>query len=210
MSRSTPARTGPTRSRTARPTTPADTTRERILRATAQVLAERGYARTRLGEVAERAGLRPPAVYYYFDSRDDLVSEVMRVGQQRVRKHVEEAIASDLGDVASQVAAGIEAHLRIQLELSDFAAAVTRNAGHVPPPVRQALNEQSEAYHDLWRRLLRRAHEEELLLPDLDPSIARMLLIGALNWAVEWWTADRDLDALVQDTQSFMGQALFR
>lgn len=183
-------------------------TRERLLRSTAAVLAERGYGQTRLGEVADRAGLRPPAVYYYFSSRDELVAEVMRVGQQRVREHVEAAILG-AGDVRSQVGAAVEAHLRIQLELSDFATAVTRNAGHVPDLVRTALQEQSEAYHDTWRGLLRRASTSGVLRADLDPTIARMLVIGALNWAAEWWTEQRSLDALVSATREFVDAALF-
>ena len=183
-------------------------TRERLLRATAAVLAERGYGQTRLGDVAGRAGLRAPAVYYYFSSRDELVAEVMRVGQQRVREHVEAAIEG-LVDVRAQVGAAVEAHLRIQLELSDFATAVTRNAGHVPDPVREALQEQSEAYHDTWRRLLRRASDEGALRPGVDASLARMLVIGALNWAAEWWAGQRSLEALIDSTRRFIDSALF-
>ena len=35
----------------------------------AKVLAEGGYAGTRLGEIAEVAGIQPPAIYYHFESR---------------------------------------------------------------------------------------------------------------------------------------------
>ncbi len=184
------------------------TTRERLLRTTALVLAERGYGRTRLGEVAARAGLRPPAVYHYFDSREDLVAEVMRAGQQRVHEHVAAAIA-DVSGVREQVGAAVEAHLRIELDLSAFARAVTRNAGHVPPVVRLALKQQSAAYHDTWRRLLTRAREEGLLRPDLELTVARMLVVGALNWAVEWWPVDGSLSAMVETTRSFVDHALF-
>lgn len=172
-------------------------TRERLLRAAAALLAERGYAQLRLGDIAARAGIRPPAVYYYFDSRDDLVAEVMHAGQQRVREHVELAIEAASGTWMDRVDAAVAAHLRIELELSDFAAAVSRNAGHVPARVRQALQEHSEAYHETWRRLLGSARAAGELRADLDPSVARMLVIGALNWAVEWWPGGLPADALV-------------
>jgi AcrR family transcriptional regulator len=186
----------------------ADTTRERLLRAAAAVLAERGYGQTRLGEVASRAGLRPPAVYYYFDSRDDLVAEVMRVGQRRAREHVEDAVRATAGGWLDRVDAAVEAHLRIQLELSDFAAAVTRNAGHVPAPVRAALQEESDGYHDTWRRLLAGARRAGELRDDLDPTVARMLVIGALNWAVEWWRPELSVDAVVATACRMIHQAL--
>jgi len=190
------------------PVTATDTTRERLLRVTAASLAERGYAQTRLGDVAERAGLRPPAVYYYFSSRDQLVAEVMRVGQERVRDHVAAAVAATDGTCLDRIDAAVEAHLRIQLDLSDFAAAVTRNAGHVPPPVREALREASTAYHDTWRRLIFDARRAGQMRADLDPTIARMLIIGALNWAVEWWTSDRSIDDLIATTRAWVRRAL--
>lgn len=188
----------------------SDATRDRILTAAAAALSAKGYSESRLSEIAASANLRPPAVYYYFDSRDDLIAEVMRVGQVRVREHVENAIQKlPLGaDPLSRVDAAIEAHLRVQLELSDFANAVTRNAGHVPPAVHKALQRESEAYHSVWRELLREARQAGQIRADLDETIARMLVIGALNWAAEWWTAGLPIEHLVTQAQSLIRSAL--
>jgi TetR/AcrR family transcriptional regulator, cholesterol catabolism regulator len=192
------------------PRSRSDLTRERILAAAAATLGARGYSESRLADIAKAAELRPPAVYYYFDSRDDLIAEVMRVGQVLVREHVENAIdlLAPSTSPIDRVTAAVEAHLRVQLELSDFAHAVTRNAGHVPPPVRETLQRESDAYHELWRTLLHDAETAGQLRADLDPTIARMLVIGALNWAAEWWADDRDLDALIASAQSMVRAAL--
>ena len=42
----------------------------------------------------------------------------------------------------------------------------------------------------------------------LDPAVARMLIIGALNWAVEWWPPDRPVDELVETSRTWMTAAL--
>src|SRR4051794_35543136 len=47
-------------------------TRERILDAAAHVLSRKGYAGTRLGNIAEQAQLQAPAIYYYWPSREEL------------------------------------------------------------------------------------------------------------------------------------------
>jgi TetR/AcrR family transcriptional regulator, cholesterol catabolism regulator len=47
-------------------------TRSRILDAAAHVLSVKGYAGTRLSDVADYAELQAPAIYYYFASREDL------------------------------------------------------------------------------------------------------------------------------------------
>lgn len=48
-----------------------------ILRAAAEVITERGLAATRIADVAERAGTSAPAVLYWFDSREQLLTEAL-------------------------------------------------------------------------------------------------------------------------------------
>lgn len=51
--------------------------RPQILAAAAEVIAERGVAATRIADVAERAGVSPPAVLYWFDSKEQLLAEAL-------------------------------------------------------------------------------------------------------------------------------------
>jgi AcrR family transcriptional regulator len=69
-------------------------TRERILDAAAHVLSRKGYAGTRLTDVADQAGLQAPAIYYYFPSREDLIEEVMWSGITRMHEHVRDVLAA--------------------------------------------------------------------------------------------------------------------
>jgi AcrR family transcriptional regulator len=48
-----------------------------ILRAAAQVITEKGMSATRIADVAERAGTSAPAVLYWFDTREQLLSEAL-------------------------------------------------------------------------------------------------------------------------------------
>jgi AcrR family transcriptional regulator len=50
----------------------ADQRREQMLRAALDVIAERGYADSRIADVAERAGTSPALVIYYFKTKDQL------------------------------------------------------------------------------------------------------------------------------------------
>lgn len=51
--------------------------RPQILRAAAEVITERGLAGTRVIDVAERAGTSAPAVLYWFESRERLLTEAL-------------------------------------------------------------------------------------------------------------------------------------
>src|ERR1700756_1920567 len=55
--------------------------REQILQAALAVIVERGYADTRIADVAERAGTSPALVIYYFKTRDQLLTEAIRYSE---------------------------------------------------------------------------------------------------------------------------------
>jgi AcrR family transcriptional regulator len=70
----------------------ADQRRAQMLHAALEVISERGYADTRIADVAERAGVSPALVIYYFKTKDHLLTEAIRyyeehwytVGQRRM------------------------------------------------------------------------------------------------------------------------------
>jgi TetR/AcrR family transcriptional regulator, cholesterol catabolism regulator len=186
-------------------TGPADTksarTRQRILDSAAHVLSRRGYAGTRLTDVAEVAEIQAPAIYYYFASRDDLIEEVMWSGISHMREHVQAQLDAlpDSVSALDRIEVAVESHLRYQLEISDYTTAAIRNAGQIPEQIRLRYSAEANKYGEIWRKLIKEAADERSLDPALDPRAARMLVLGALNWAAEWWNPRRgSLDQLIR------------
>ena len=62
---------------------PADNRRQDMLRAALHVIAARGFADTRIADVAERAGTSPALVIYYFQSKENLLTEAIRLAEDR-------------------------------------------------------------------------------------------------------------------------------
>lgn len=168
-------------------------TRERILDATAKVLSRKGYAGTRLSDVAEAADLQAPALYYYFSSRDELIEEVVRLGQQRARQHVQEALDALPSEASPmhRLCTAIEQHLRVVLELSDYTTAAIRNVGQLPENIRHRMLAEQREYGKLWEELITAVKSDGMIDPQIDLLAVRMLIVGALNWAPEWWNPHR-------------------
>ncbi|MCV7412609.1 TetR family transcriptional regulator [Mycobacterium florentinum] len=186
-------------------------TRRRILDAAAHVLSAKGYAGLRLNDVAAQAELQAPAIYYYYPSRDDLIEEVMWAGIADMREHVIAMLDGLPDDVCAldRLLAAVEAHLRHELEISDYTTAAIRNAGQVPPAIRKRQLLEEQRYGEIWRRLINDMARSGALRADLDLYLAQMLVLGALNWAVEWWDPRRgSLDTVVANAQSFVRHAL--
>ncbi|HEX9032963.1 MAG TPA: TetR family transcriptional regulator, partial [Streptosporangiaceae bacterium] len=56
----------------------ADQRRGQMLTAALDVISERGFADTRIADIAERIGISPALVIYYFKTKDQLLTEAIR------------------------------------------------------------------------------------------------------------------------------------
>src|SRR5215472_10822552 len=56
----------------------AEARRGQMLRAALDVISERGFAETRIADIAERIGISPALVIYYFRTKDQLLTEAIR------------------------------------------------------------------------------------------------------------------------------------
>ncbi|MCR8899910.1 TetR/AcrR family transcriptional regulator [Gordonia sp. GONU] len=189
----------------------SERTRERILDAAAQVLSQKGYAGLRLTDVAEVAELQAPAIYYYFDSRDTLVEEVMWFGLADMRQHLAAALDAlpDGTDPLEKILVAVEAHLRHELEISAYTTASIRNAGQLPEKIGKRQAAEETKYGKIWKSLMVTAYEEGAIRQDLDLYMLQMLVLGSLNWAAEWWTPRRgNIDKVVANAQAFVRGAL--
>lgn len=194
----------PARARAEAADSKSQRTRARILDAAAQVLSVKGFAGTRLTDVAEFAELQAPAIYYYFPSREDLIEEVMYAGISEMRQHLQKTL-DELPDGTppmDKIMAAVESHLRHELELSDYTTASIRNSGQIPEHLQTRQKKEESAYGRIWQRLFTEAVAEGELRDDVDPRMARLLVIGALNWAAEWWNPSRgSVDTVVATAQ---------
>jgi len=197
------------RSVTKEPTaqTKSERTRERLLAAAATTLSRLGYAGMRLVDVGEEAGVQAPAIYYYWQSREQLIEEVITVGTVRLREFVKAALADAPSDASAldRIDIAVEAHLRQLMSESAFAHAVIRNIGQVPDSIRTQQIVEERAYARIWKKLFADAKSSGELRSELEPDVAQLLIIGLLNWATEWYSPKRSsLDEVVATAQSIV------
>jgi TetR/AcrR family transcriptional regulator len=69
--------------------------REALLRAARELMNEKGFSRVTAREVADRAGVKPALVNYYFGGKDDLLREVILRLSEEMRDRLASAVASE-------------------------------------------------------------------------------------------------------------------
>jgi AcrR family transcriptional regulator len=168
----------------------AEVTRQGILEAAARIFRRDGYAAARLTDIAAEVGMKAGSLYYHFGSREALVEEVMAVGTRRTHQAVKEALAAlpRESSALARLEAAIRRHLVMVLAQEDIASATIKLIWQAPQAVRHTVLVEQRAYGDLWRDLLREAAAAGAIRDDVDLSVVRMAIMGALNWAADWYS----------------------
>jgi len=174
-------------------TADAPDTRYRILLEAARLFRHHGYAGTTLRDIAEATGLKAGSLYYHFDSKEQIVSEVLEKGTEILTDTVKARIDAvpETAPWRDRIAAGIDGHLWGILHHSDFMSANIRIYGQIPATARNRHRIGRRAYSDYWDRLLDAALASGELRKDTNTAMIRLFVIGALNWTVEWYNPQR-------------------
>lgn len=169
--------------------TKAETSRRQVLSAAARLMRQQGYSATTLRQIADSVGLKAGSIYYHFDSKEQIIDEILDLGITTVHSAVERAIEArgPNAPARERIEAAVTAHLRALFEHGDFASVNMRIYGLIPEEIRERNTRRREAYAALWDGLFQRAQAEGLIAKPLNRRIIRLILIGALNWTVEWF-----------------------
>ena len=164
-----------------------------ILDAGAWLLRHRGYEATTTRAIAERVGIKAGSIYHHFPSKDAIVQQVLDEGVRVVLRDVTAALDALPGDTGplEKVEAAIKAHLRSSLENSDYTSASIRAFAFLPEQLRRNCRVERRRYEDIWQNLVLEADRAGCIPPGVSLDAARLLLLGAVNWAGEWYRPDR-------------------
>lgn len=181
--------------------TKSDLTRERIVAAAAYVLAHRGYAGTKLSDIAARAGLRAGSLYYHFADRDALVDHVVQQGVAETERRVVAALdALPAGsDPLVRLQTAVRAHLEAILDIGDVSSAGLQLLRQLPPELQRRYRAAQRSYGLVWDEVIRAGQAAGAIRSDMDPVRLRLFVIGQLNWVAEWPVSARGRRAELLD-----------
>ena len=173
-----------------------------ILDAAAQLLRSRSYEGLTVRALADSVGIKSGSIYHHFASKDEIVGEVVVEGVRVVLEAVQAALAALPLDATprQRLEVAVKHHLLSSLEHSNYTSASIRSFAYLPPTVQATCKLARRRYEDLWRALIQSALDGGLLAPGVSPESVRLLLLGAVNWAGEWYRQDKmDIDTIAHD-----------
>lgn len=173
-----------------------------ILEVATRLFYEKGYHETTLADIAEVIGFTKPAIYYYYDSKEDLLFEIrdriVRAALDRVR----EIIAAE-EDPLRRLRAILRNHLGTLLANAEANIVFHEERGVLSEEREESIRQHERRYDRLIREVYA-AGVAEGRFRDVDPTIAVGMLLGACNWTYRWF---REGGAVSEDdvTDSILG-----
>src|SRR3954465_15752991 len=156
-------------------------TRERIVGAAIDQLADGGYASANVHTVALRAGVATGTLYRHFPSKSGLFAEVFRRASARELAVMAETAAHDELPARERIAVGAETFARRAL------AEPTRAYALLAEPVDPAVEAERLTFRSAYRDLFANTIEQGIASGELPPQDAQTVaaaLVGALGEAL--------------------------
>ena len=173
--------------------------REELLRVSAKLFREKGFDGTTIRDISSAAGMHSGSPFYHFKTKQDILVAVMEQGLAEGLRKTEEVMALPLPPEQKLVRL-IRAQLGTILEEgNDFIPVLLYDWRSLSPANRRHIVAMKDRYDALWQQVIddlqRLGH-----MPG-DAQLARLLLLGAVNWTGRWYRGDGrlSLDKIAED-----------
>jgi TetR/AcrR family transcriptional regulator, fatty acid metabolism regulator protein len=158
--------------------------RRQILDAAVRVFARRGFHTSRVGDIAEEAGVAHGLLYHYFSSKDDVLETVFRENWAVLLERIE--AVEESGEPASDQLRHVAAILlRSWLHEPDVVRVLVREIAR-SPEVQDRIGELVKPIASI-RRIVERGIASGEFRSDLDPGIAAIVFYGAIDELLTGW-----------------------
>ena len=132
--------------------------REQILRAAAQLFAERGARAVGVDDVGAAVGVTGPAIYRHFASKDAMLAEMLVRISERLLSGGSERVADAGDDAAAQLRALIAFQVEFALDNPALITVQDRDLGSLPDADAAQVRRLQRRYVEVWVTVLARLH----------------------------------------------------
>ena len=168
--------------------TAAEEKRRLILDAAVRVFARKGFHTSRVGDIAEEAGVAHGLLYHYFSSKDEVLESIFREHWTALLDRVHEA--ENAGDDPIEQLRGIAAAMFDGwLNEPDVVRVVIREIARTEE-IREHVGELVRPIGAI-RRVIERGQAQGVFRDDLDAAMAATIFYGGIDELITGWVLGR-------------------
>lgn len=175
--------------------------RQLLLHAAARLFRQKGFAATTTRDIAAASGMRSGSPFYHFENKAALLFAVVEQGMRAALQLQAAALqALPAGAAPEALLRGlVRAHFDVLLGPgSDFIPVMLYEWRSLSAAQRAGIARLQRDYEAAWADVLQALSAAGCI--GADAGIARLMMLGALNWSVQWYkpTQGASLDELCE------------
>ncbi|MEM7797798.1 MAG: TetR/AcrR family transcriptional regulator [Chloroflexota bacterium] len=160
---------------------------EEIYAAAARLFATKGYHATRMQDIAEEVGILKGSLYYYCESKEDLIVKI-------TEGHIEELLAAlqtivQTGYPPTQkLTLAIDEHLRFfQSHVHIYTIFVKEQLGGINDRTGSTAEIVNKKYQNIFKEILEAGIAAGEFRSDIDVQIIMRAILGMCNYTWTWY-----------------------
>ena len=161
--------------------------RRQLLDAAVRVFARKGFHASRVGDIAEEAGVAHGLLYHYFKSKDEVLEAVFHDNWSLLLARIASVAETDerAADQLRHITAIV---LRTWLHLPDVVRVVIREFGR-SPELSERIGDLAQPINSIARVIERGIERGEF--KKVDPRVAATVVYGSIDELLTAWVLDR-------------------
>jgi AcrR family transcriptional regulator len=159
----------------------------------AEIFHEQGFDATSMSNIAAAVDLTKAGLYYYIESKEDLLYAIMDYAMDQLETIVIEP-SREVADPQQRLESIITRHGRLLTEGNKAITILTDEIEGLKPKHRKQILDRKRVYFDFVRETLEALAAGGKLRP-VDATVATFSLFGTLLWLPRWFRPDGRLSS---------------
>lgn len=175
-----------------------------VTQAAIEIFWQKGYRAASIQDVAEKVGVLKGSLYYYIESKEDLLWRIIEDVHEEWSEILQEAGALDAGPI-DRIHAFIKLHIEWYLRNMKEVSVFFREWNHLTGERLRTVKERRRRYEQVIRELISAAQEAGDVSSELDLAYASRYVLAAVNAVPDWYRpSSGDSPARVADAYADM------
>jgi AcrR family transcriptional regulator len=159
---------------------------DQLLETATRLFKEQGYHNTSMQDLADALGMQKGSLYYYIDSKEELLRRLLAQATSVLAFQIDEIYAADFAPT-EKLRWALENHAVTMMEHLDLVTVYLQEYRNLPP----GRLEKALAVRKHYEQVLMQILEDGIAAGDFRPVDVKMAafgLLGMLNWTSEWFS----------------------
>jgi len=164
---------------------------DQLLETATLLFKEKGYHNTSMQDLADALGLQKGSLYYYIDSKEELLRELLEQATSILDAHIDEIYAAHLS-ASEKLRRALENHGQAIMDHLNLVTVYLQEYRSLPPERLEEVLVAREHYEERLMQIL----QDGITSGEFNPVDVKMTVfgfVGMLNWTHQWFSPEGEL-----------------